>query len=430
MYPLKPSISPFASAARRIASRPTDGAALAVLAVLLVLIGFGARAADETPVADAKPPAVKIVIHYLGKEYEEPVPLSLVDPILKDNGLQGARLAIQDNNKSGQFLGQEYDLVEDIVPADGDVAAKAKEILKDGPAIIIADLEAKDLLAVADLPEAKDSIIFNIRRSDDALRGEHCRFNVFHIAPTWSMRADALAQYLIWKKWNKWFVLKGVAPSDKDYDAAVERAAGRFGGKIVEEREYKFDTANPRTDSGHQQIQTQMPEVTQGAPEHDVLWVVDTTEHFGEYVPYRDYDPRPVVGTQGLTAVAWHRSYEQYAGTQMQHRFERFAKRVMTERDYSAWIAVRAIGEAVTRGGKSDVAAIREYMLSPAFTVAAFKGEGLSFRTWDHQLRQPLLITGARSLVSMSPQEGFLHPKNLTDTLGYDEPETKCKFPK
>jgi hypothetical protein len=30
----------------------------------------------------------------------------------------------------------------------------------------------------------------------------------------------------------------------------------------------------------------------------------------------------------------------------------------------------------------------------------------------------------------MSPQEGFLHPKNLTDTLGYDEPETKCKFPK
>ena len=105
--------------------------------MLLVLIGFGARAADDTPAAEAKPPAVKIVIHYLGKQYEEPVPLSLVDPILTDNGLQGARLAIQDNNKSGQFLGQEYDLIKDIVPADGDVAAKAKEILKDGPAIIM-----------------------------------------------------------------------------------------------------------------------------------------------------------------------------------------------------------------------------------------------------------------------------------------------------
>ena len=116
-------------------------------------------------------------------------------------------------------------------------------------------------------------------------------------------------------------------------------------------------------------------------------------------------------------------------GTQMQHRFERFAKRIMTERDYSAWIAVRAIGEAVTRSGKSDIADIRSYLLSDRFTVAAFKGEGLSFRKWDRQLRQPMLITGARSLVSMSPQEGFLHPKFLTDTLGYDEPETKCKVP-
>jgi ABC transporter substrate binding protein (PQQ-dependent alcohol dehydrogenase system) len=293
MCNVKLSVSSFGAAIR-----------LAVLAALAVLGAAAACAAGATPPAGT-PPAVKIVIHYLGKAYDEPVPLSLVDPILTDNGIQGARLAIKDNNKSGQFLGQEYHLVEDILPADGDVAAKAKEILKGGPAIVIADLEAQDLLAIADLPEAKGSIIFNIRLSE-TLRQEQCHFNIFHIAPSWAMRADALAQYLIWKKWSKWFVLKGTAPSDQDYDAAVERAAGRFGGKIVEQREYKFDTANPRTDSGPQQIQTQMPEVTQGAPEYDVLWVVDTTEHFGEYVPYRDYDPKPVVGTQGLIAVAWH----------------------------------------------------------------------------------------------------------------------------
>jgi ABC transporter substrate binding protein (PQQ-dependent alcohol dehydrogenase system) len=159
-----------------------------------------------------------------------------------------------------------------------------------------------------------------------------------------------------------------------------------------------------------------------------VVWVADTVERFGEYVPYRVSEARPVVGTQGLLAVAWHRSYEQYAGTQMQNRFERFAKRIMTERDYAAWIAVRAVGEAVTRSGKTAVPDIRAYLLSDEFAVAAFKGEGLSFRRWDHQLRQPLLITGARSLVSMSPQEGFLHEKDVMDTLGYDEPETKCKF--
>ncbi len=54
------------------------------------------------------------------------------------------------------------------MPANGDVVAKAKEILAKGDAFIIADLEAKDLLAVADLPEAKNSIIVNIRSSDDS----------------------------------------------------------------------------------------------------------------------------------------------------------------------------------------------------------------------------------------------------------------------
>jgi ABC transporter substrate binding protein (PQQ-dependent alcohol dehydrogenase system) len=378
----------------------------------------------STPVAGK----VTIPIHYLTKAYKEPAPLSLVDKVLTDNGLQGARLAITDNNKSGAFLGQHYELVEEVVPADGDVAAKAKEILAKGDAIIVADLEASDLLAVADLPEAKSSIVFNVRLSDDALRGENCRVNIFHVAPSDSMRADALAQYLIWKQWPRWFLVKGTAPSDEAYVVAVRRAATRFGGKIVEERDYTFEASNPRTDSGHQQVQTQMPQLTQGASEHDVVWVADTVEHFGEYVPYRVKDPRPVAGTHGLSAVAWHRAYEQYAGTQMQSRFERFAKRVMTERDYAAWIAVRAVGEAVTRSGKTDVPSIRDYLLSDKFTVAAFKGEGLNFRRWDHQLRQPMLITGARSLVSMSPQDGFLHETNLNDTLGYDAPETACKF--
>ena len=407
---------------------------LLALLLLLPLLALGAVAEEQSPAqapapaAEGTPPTVTIPIHYLSKAYPEPVPLSLVDKPLTDNGLQGARLALTDNNKSGAFLGQHYELIEDLLPADGDVIAKAKEIFSKGPAIVIADLEAKDLLGVADLPEAKQSIIFNIRLSDDELRGSQCRVNIFHLAPSSAMRADALAQYLIWKKWPRWFLVKGTAPSDADYVAAVERAAGRFGGKIVEEREYTFEATNPRTDSGHQQVQTQMPQLTQGAPEHDVVWVADTVERFGEYVPYRVSEARPVVGTQGLIAVAWHRSYEQYAGTQMQNRFERFAKRIMTERDYSAWIAVRAIGEAVTRSGKTAVPDIRAYLLSDEFAVAAFKGEGLSFRRWDHQLRQPLLIAGARSLVSMSPQEGFLHEKDVMDTLGYDEPETKCKF--
>jgi ABC transporter substrate binding protein (PQQ-dependent alcohol dehydrogenase system) len=402
---------------------------LLVSGLAFALVGAASAAgAAVAPEGSATSPPAIIKIDYLGKAYKEPEHLSLMDKVLTDEGVAGARLGIQDDNTTGSFLGQKFELVENIVPTDGDVVAKAKEILGQGPAVIIADLKAADLLAVADLPEAKNAIILNIRSSDDKLRQEDCRANLFHIIPDWAMRADALAQYLIWKKWPRWFILKGTLPSDQEYVAAIERAASRFGGKIVDERTYRFETKAIRSDTGYQQIQTQMPEATQGAGSYDVVWVADTDQAFGEYVPYRTYDPKPVVGTQGLIAVAWHPSYDQYAGRQLHDAFERFDKRDMTERDYTGWLAVRAIGEAATRSGKSDVNDLRGYMLSDAFIVAGDKGEGMNFRKWDHQLRQPILIAGPRDVVSISPQSGFLHPKYLTDTLGYDQPESKCKF--
>ena len=286
-------------------------------------------------------------IVYLGKDYHEPPPLSLVDKDVTDNGMQGARIALEENNRTGRLIGQDYELLEAMVPNDGDVAAKAKELLAAGHQLIVADLEAADLLAVADLPEAKSAVILDIRTNDDVLRQEQCRANVFHIRPNWAMRADALAQYLIWKKWRRWFLIVGKSPADQGYAAAVRRAAARFGGKIVGEAPIRFEAGSRRTDTGHQQIQTQMPMLTQGVPEHDIVIVADEADVFGDYLLFRTAEPRPVAGTQGLVAVAWHRSFEEYAGTQMQNRFEKKTGRIMTERDYTAWLAVRIVGEAV-----------------------------------------------------------------------------------
>jgi hypothetical protein len=44
------------------------------------------------------------------------------------------------------------------------------------------------------------------------------------------------------------------------------------------------------------------------------------------------------------------------------------------------------------------------------------------------QLRQPILLADGRMVVSVSPQEGFLHQNSELDTLGIDRPETKCKL--
>ena len=395
-------------------------------------------AAPSTPAAPAPneagtpeaPAPVKIPVYYLGKRYQEPLPLSYAERPIPDKGIQGARMYAKQANKSGAFVGMGFDLIEAIVPENGDAVATAREILKKGDALIVADLEPKDLLAVADLPEAKNSIIMNIRSSAEALRQEDCRPNVFHIIPDWAMRADALGQYLILKKWPRWYVLRGDSAADKDYLAQIERTAKRYGGKIVGETIYPFPPGSRNLDSGYQQVQAQIPMVTEQAPDHDVVWVIDTDEFFGDYLPYRTYKPDLVVGTQGLQAVAWDKSYTEYGSMTFQNDLYKLAKRDATERDYTAWLGVRALTDAAMRAGKTSVPDIKQFILSKDFNLEGHKGIALNFRPWDHQMRQPVILGGGtRTIVSKSPQEGFLHEKNLNDTLGYDEPETKCKFP-
>ena len=73
-------------------------------------------------------------------------------------------------------------------------------------------------------------------------------------------------------------------------------------------------------------------------------------------------------------------------------------------------------------------AAIAEFIKSPDFEIAAFKGVPLTLRDWNLQLRQPILLADGRTVVSVSPQEGFLHQTSELDTLGYDRPETACRL--
>lgn len=393
----------------------------------------GAAPSEVPKPQDANPgePEIKatVPIVYLGKEYEEPLPLSYSEKPVFDKGIQGARLIIKEANQAGRFVGYAFELVEARVPENADVVAKAKEILAKGDAFIIADLEPKDLLAVADLPEAKNSIIMNIRSSADSLRQEDCRANVLHVIPSYAMRADALGQYLIWKKWPRWFVMQGNTPSDQDYVAMIKRAAARFGGQVVGDKVYDLPPGARNTDSGYQQVQGQIPMETQAAPEHDVVWVVNSDQGFGDYLMYRTYLPRPVVGTQGLQAIAWDPSYTEYGAMHLQDALPKLAKRPPTERDYTAWLGGRAMTDGVMRSGEITPPKVKAYLLSDQFRLEGFKGQAMTFRPWDQQLRQPIILGGGtRVPVSVSPQEGFLHPDNLTDSLGFDQPETKCKL--
>jgi ABC transporter substrate binding protein (PQQ-dependent alcohol dehydrogenase system) len=234
------------------------------------------------------------------------------------------------------------------------------------------------------------------------------------------MRTDALAQFMLKKRWTKWFLVSGTTPEDSLYSAAVKRSAKKFGIKIVAEKAWQH------TFDARRNEQSEIPVFTQGV-DYDVLIVADEQGLFGEYFDYRTWLPRPVIGTQGLIAAAWHLTHEQWGAVQIQNRFFDSAKRAMTEQDYGAYLAVRAIGEAAIRTKANQMQPIKAYLLSEQFTLQGYKGNPLSFRAWDGQLRQPVLLAAPRSLVAVAPIEGFLHPKTELDTLGFDKAESGCK---
>jgi len=380
------------------------------------------------PAATAGEPGTQQIAILLVRELVDRLPpLSLLDQPPRDDGIAGARLAIDDNNTTGRFLKQSFslDTLEASDPAQliADTVARVDK----GAGFVIADVAPDTLVKLADALAGKQAVIFNTSAPDERLREEDCRANVKHTAPSYSMLADALAQYLAVKRWRNWLMVTGTNVDDKLWADALRRAAKRFGHKVVEEREFKYEVGSRRSDGGYEQIQQQIPSFLQGAAAHDIVIVADAAKLFADYFPYRTWEARPVAGSAGLFATAWHPAVELWGGTQFQNRFKRLANRNMRALDYNVWTAVRSVGEAATRRRSADARDLISYMLTPEFEIAAFKGRKLTYRDWNGQLRQPLLVATDKLHVTVSPQPEFLHQFSELDTLGVDKPETKCR---
>jgi ABC transporter substrate binding protein (PQQ-dependent alcohol dehydrogenase system) len=385
-------------------------------AIALSVVASHALAADP----------VQIGIGYLRHDRVRET-LSLVQLPAANDGVAGARLAIEDNNTTGKFLNQHFAL-DEVRLKEGDDIVKAATTLAEHDGFIILDLAADEVLKVADTLRDRGTVLFDAGSIDDRLREQDCRANVIHVAPTRSMLADGLAQYLVWKQWKRWLLVVGSHDNDKLYADALRRAATRFGAKIVQERTFEDTGGARRTDSGVTLIQRQMPVFTQQAPAYDVLVAADESEVFAPYLPYRTWDPRPVAGSAGLVPTSWDAAHDQWGAVQMQNRFIKLNSRHMTALDMQAWTAARMLGEATSRTNSGDAKTVFDFIKGKDFSIAAFKGQRLTLRDWNLQLRQPILLADGRMVVSVSPQEGFLHQVSELDTLGVDRPETKCKL--
>ena len=220
-----------------------------------------------------------ITLGYLGIERPADIePLSVLDPVIDDEGVQGARLAVNDNNATGQFLGQEFVLVESIVAEQGEVLAGLESLIEQGADWIISGLPDKALRQVLESSALEERVVFNTLAQENTLRDEECQANVFHTTPSRRMLTDALAQFLGYKQWQDWVLVRGNTDEDQLLAEALRESAQRFGHDIVEERMWPHDPMSRRAEGGFHAIQREIPVFMQNLPQHDVVVIADEND--------------------------------------------------------------------------------------------------------------------------------------------------------
>jgi len=327
----------------------------------------------------------------------------------------GLQVALEE----GQFELQAVDAAVELETKTADSAAAARSAAqaaeKAGAAVLVTDLPADWTLAAADAVKVP---VLNVGEAADRLREQDCRSQLFHILPSERMRADALAQTLVSRKWTKVLLLVGPSPQDQLRAAAAQASLKRYGLQVVASKSFKL-SGDPR------ERDLANPLLLTAGSTYDAVWVVDSDGEFARGLPYRTVLPRPVVGDAGLVALAWHAQFERYGAPQVSRRFAKAVGRPMTANDWAAWMAGKALVAVATAAPKGPAAAWAKAL--GATPLDGSKGTSLSFRPWDGQLRQTLLLTDGQGVISQAPVEGLLHPSNVLDTLGADAPEKKCK---
>ena len=340
-----------------------------LLSLALAGAVLAAPVAAQEPAAPPAPPPAAPAETRIGLIYRvQPQPSSYdAEAPPEDEGVAGARMGIADNNTTGRFTKQAYALDEAVLSEGGPSAAEsARALVAKGTKYLVLALPADEVLAVADAVRDAGAVVFNAAAPDDRLRGADCRANVFHVVPSRAMQADALAQYLTLMRWRKVFLIVGPNEADRLYAEAVKNAARKFGLKITAEKPWTFGPlARARGDTP---TRAEAMVFTRGL-DYDMALVADEAGDWGDYMPYRTVDPRPVGGTQGLVATTWSPVLETWGAAQAQNRFRRLAGRLMRPLDYQVWASVRAVGDAATAKKGADPAAIAPYLTDPAFSL-------------------------------------------------------------
>jgi ABC transporter substrate binding protein (PQQ-dependent alcohol dehydrogenase system) len=371
--------------------------------------------------------AAEVTMGYLGLvddvRYHPEVAYSRIQisPALKP--VEGVKLGIDDLKIVTDAVEINIALDEQYATDANDAIAKIQAMGAAGEKFVILDLPGDIVAQVAPTTVDTGVTLLNATAPQDALR-DLCLPNLLHTGASDRMISDTYTQFLRHRNWNRVLLLVGQEPRDKEIAASFRASADRLRIEIVDEREFTLSTDPANREENNSMLIT-------GQADYDVVFVADSLGEYARYLNYATLLPRPVIGSTGLTASEWHWSWDRDGATQVTLRFQRMAEggRFMSGQDWSTWVAAKSIATAYAKARSTDPNEIDAYLRGDRFAIDGSKGYRMDFRPWDGQLRMPMVLATSNAITDAAPFPEFLHQTNVLDTLGTDQPESKCQAP-
>lgn len=369
---------------------------------------------------------------------------------------KGAMMAHEEFSAIAEMLGGQLEVLLASAPT-AEAAGRAAErlVALDRVFGLIGGFGKDACVAIGEVAERHRVPFVNIGCPSDELRGKGCRRYTFHFEASAAMYLDALADWFVREGVRRWFI---VSVSSDEGELLLRRAR-----KALLQRHWGGQEAgHAAVAPGESEFRPVIERIGRARPDM-VLLLLDAVaqlDFLGAYeasglrFPVTGF-PEPVAQTRtfyaacratapragsGYRAALWEARLDNYGGRELNARFRERWGVPMDPPAWAAWEAVKLLWEAASFAGTTQGPALVEFLEDPESTFDVHKGIGVSFRPWDHQLRQTIFLVKVREqasdpwdLVSLVGELPSIHrpgfaPNEMLDQIGDLQRDSACRW--
>lgn len=373
----------------------------------------------------------------------------------------GAVMAGEEVGENAELLGTRVKVLLASAPSPEAAARAAQRLVAtEGAFALVGGIGPGQAEAIAKVAQERRVLFFNIGNPGDALR-RACNRLTFHVEASAAMYLDALTDWFVRANFRRWFL---VHTRDAGGQALLARAR-----KALEVRHWGANVAGTAAVAAGQPDFSKELEAV-GRARADVVVLLlggeDQMTFLGQYetsglraqvtgfpdplTQTRDYfyallrvAPRSAAGYRPLL---WEPTLDNYGARELNARFQQRWGQPMDSPGWAAYQSVKMLYESAFFARSLEAGRLVPYLERPQTVFDVHKGIGVSFRPWDHQLRQPFYLVkikaepnpgfelskrvGLASLVGEAPAivKPGTDPVERLDQLGDGPRDFNCRF--